>query len=75
MTKPVETITIGTVSYRVEMGTIMATLTGPRGGIYYAVQNARTGLFSVIDSSGRELRKPGGARLRLRRAGRRFEIL
>ncbi|WP_069167949.1 hypothetical protein [Nocardia altamirensis] len=76
MTKPPETLTIGTTTYRVQMGTFTATLIGPRGGIYTAVQNVHSGLFSVINASARELRKPGTSRpLRLRRTGDRFEIL
>lgn len=73
---PAETLTIGATTYRIEMHTFTATLTGPRGARYTAVQNVHSGLFSVISAStARPLKRPGATQpLRLRRTGGRFEI-
>lgn len=42
MTKPPETLTIGTTTYRVQMGTFTASLIGPRGGRYTRRNRRRT---------------------------------
>ncbi|WP_280454198.1 hypothetical protein [Nocardia brasiliensis] len=77
MTDISETLTIGATTYRVQMHTRTATLTGPHGSLYTAVQNVHSGLFSVINANNaRELHKPGTRRpLRLRRISDQFEVL
>ncbi|WP_033247128.1 hypothetical protein [Nocardia carnea] len=73
---PAETLTIGTTTYHVEMHTVTATLTGPRGARYIAVQNVHSQLFSIICAkTARTLEHPGSRRpLRLRRTSDHFEI-
>ncbi|RBO79932.1 hypothetical protein DFR74_1298 [Nocardia puris] len=69
-----ETVTIGTTIYTVAMSTFVATLTGPRGATYTAVENIRSGTWSVITGSGRPL-TVGGRVVRMRRHGNQFEVL